>query len=181
MTASLFYLDANAFIEMVERRTAASEKLMQLYQTKTRGHTVITTSELTLAEVLVTPLEQAAKYDIWHLAETYRRWISDKGSFQKVIPVDRGVLDHAAWIRARLPIQSGRKVSLPDAIHLATAIQTKCLVFVSADTRLNAAAREISRELEPVGPKKLKPLGKVLSFREDLSHFEAAVEELNQQ
>ncbi len=179
MTVSLFYLDANAFIEMVERRTAASQKLMQLYEIKTRGQTVITTSELTLAEVLVKPLEQAAGYKAGQLAETYKQLIYDKGNFQKVIPVDRGVLEDAALIRARFPAQSKYKVKLPDAIHLATAIRANCLVFVTGDARLNSVVQHISKGLESVWSEEFRRLGKTINFYEDLSRFDEVLEELN--
>lgn len=93
-------------------------------------------SELTLAEILVKPISEAKKTGDWSLADTYRFHIFDKGSFQRIVPVSRDILDRAANVRSE-----NEAFKLPDAIHLATALQENCTVFISNDTRMVTAVR----------------------------------------
>ena len=125
---SRLYLDTNMFVAVFEAEGELSEALTRLFMSKRKGkETFLTTSELTLAEVLVEPYRQKdeeliQKYDNWTRTSTYI----------EVAPVDRDILWHAAVLRSR-----HHPVKLPDAIHLSTAIRFGCSHFLTADKRLN--------------------------------------------
>lgn len=89
------------------------------------GHANAVTSELTLAEALVKPLE----IDRQDIADLYIELIQSSDHLI-VIPIDRSILVDAAHDRARLGIK------LPDAIHVATAVVVGCQIFLSNDRRI---------------------------------------------
>jgi predicted nucleic acid-binding protein len=125
------YLDTNVFIEMFETRTVASAHLWDLFGKAGSSGFRFITSELTLAEILVKPLETAQTTSQWKPVYDYRMIVSNKPGFQSVIPVSRDILDASANIRALI-----KGVKLPDAIHLATAIDQECDFFLSNDRKL---------------------------------------------
>ncbi len=116
------YLDANAFISSVE---GESDALVFLVEQASAGLAELYTSELTLAEVLVSPLKQAQL----NLVELYELMLVSDDTLS-VIPVDRGILRRSADIRAAL----GNKGA--DAIHVASAVSSSCTYFISSDKRL---------------------------------------------
>ncbi len=112
------YWDTNTFIRMVEDDEAIARSLGDLFQRSLDGDISIITSELTLAELIVEPLRQAAD----DLLDTYRD-LFNPGSGIEVGVVDRVILLAAAQIRA-----DHRALKLPDAIHLATAERVACTI-----------------------------------------------------
>jgi predicted nucleic acid-binding protein len=122
-----FYLDTNVFIEAFERRGPLNEKLVEfLAVVETQNIPRLVTSELTLAELLVKPIEQ----QLHDLIGVYDNW-TITSPFLEVVPVSRDVLADAALFRAR-----DKSLKLPDAIHLTTAIKKQCRYFVTKDQRL---------------------------------------------
>jgi len=120
------YLDANVFITAFEHAGARSDHAWWILEAVEHGEIVGATSEITLAEVLVKPVERGAK----DLASAYEQMILPGPNFE-VLPVRRDVLVAAARIRA------GRSsVRLPDVIHVATAQALSCAAFISDDRRL---------------------------------------------
>ena len=118
------YIDSNVFIYAVENDQTFSKPALELFQSIAAGLTHGLTSELTFAEVLVKPLRQnnrplVAIYEQLFIATSLA-----------VIPISKPILREAADIRAR----TGQK--LPDCIHAATALQSKCSMIVSQDQRL---------------------------------------------
>ncbi|KQT85350.1 hypothetical protein ASG48_08890 [Aurantimonas sp. Leaf443] len=122
MTDAPVYLDANALIEAVEGADAA---LMMTIGALRKAGREIVTSELSLAEVLVKPIQEAND----GLCRLYERLIVESGLVTPC-PVDRDILRLCAQTRAR----DGGK--LPDSIHVATALRAGCTVIVSSDKRL---------------------------------------------
>jgi predicted nucleic acid-binding protein len=120
------YFDANVFIAAFENAGARSDHAWWLLDAIEDGEIVGATSEITLAEVLVKPLESGAA----DLASAYDGMIVSAGNFE-VLPVGREILAAAAQIRAKRP-----SIRLPDAVHIATAQALKCGVVVSGDRRL---------------------------------------------
>jgi predicted nucleic acid-binding protein len=116
------YLDANAFISSVE---GESDALAFLVGQASAGLVELYTSELTLAEVLVSPLKKAQL----ELVELYELMLVSDDTLS-VVPVDRDILRRSADIRAAL----GNKGA--DAIHVASAVSSACAAFVSSDKRL---------------------------------------------
>lgn len=115
-------LDANFFIYYIENDTP---DLTGVVRRAIAGHWQLVTSEFTLTEVLVAPLRNGDMA----LANIDEQLREDRGVFE-LIPVSRSVLRAAARIRASI----GNKT--PDAIHVATALEEHCAVFLSSDLRI---------------------------------------------
>jgi predicted nucleic acid-binding protein len=92
----------------------------------------LVTSELSLAEVLVKPLAD----ERITLASRYGDMIQARPELS-VVPVDRSILILAAHVRKDALLKD-RSIKLPDAIHLATAEQSGCGIFLSDDKRLDS-------------------------------------------
>ena len=118
------YLDTNIWIYALEGFPAFAPELTDLFQSIDQGHLTAVTSELSLAEVLVKPIQNgnASQQD------TYKQAISNAPNLQ-VIPVDRAILIEAAHVRATTSLK------LPDAIHAATALTAQCSTFLTNDQR----------------------------------------------
>lgn len=123
------YFDANIFIYAMEtdgeRGLLARLWIMQV----DRGRVHALTSELTLAEVLPHPIADRDE----ELVDAYHRLLAPWPTLS-VLPVDRSTILHAAQLRADL------KADLPDAIHLATAIDAQCTGFLTEDARMRMPA-----------------------------------------
>lgn len=120
------YLDTNVFINAYESRGARSEAAWQILEAVERDEFFAVTSELTLAEVLVGPIQEGDD----ELAGHYHEILSSEGDFE-VAAVERRVLIEAATLRGIT-----RSLRLPDAIHVATARLHDCRFVVSDDLKL---------------------------------------------
>jgi predicted nucleic acid-binding protein len=120
------YLDANVFVAAFEHSGAHSEHAWWVIRAIENGEVTAGTSEITLAEILVKPLELGQT----DLADGYEKMIVS-GSHFEVLPVRRDILIQAARLRA------GRAaIRLPDAVHVASAQALSCSFFISDDRRL---------------------------------------------
>lgn len=120
------YLDTNIFIAMAEGANAISTRLHELIDRQLPGAEFLSTSELSIAELLVHPFRRKDE----ELIQLYDNWINS-GAWLTVGPVDRSVL----WCAARVRGDHG-SIKLPDAIHISTAIGFGCTHFLTADKRL---------------------------------------------
>ncbi|MCE7030742.1 type II toxin-antitoxin system VapC family toxin [Jiella avicenniae] len=120
------YVDTNILIAFVEKNHA---EVMKLFELSARGHFDLLTSQLSLAEVMVRPLA-AARED---LVRAYRALLT-RPLAVRTIPITTDVLMRSASVRA----ENGGK--LPDAIHVATALETGCKSILSSDQRLRFPA-----------------------------------------
>jgi len=125
-TAPRVYLDANVFITAFEHGGAGSDHAWWIFRAIEAGEISAGTSELTLAEILVKPLERGQS----DLVGAYENMISS-GSHFEVVPVRRDILVDAAGFRARRS-----SIRLPDAVHVATAKALACGFFISNDRRV---------------------------------------------
>jgi predicted nucleic acid-binding protein len=141
VTASgpLVYFDSNVFIAAFETKGAHADHAWWIIRAIEAGEIEAKTSELTLAELLVKPLQSGMA----DLAAAYQAMITAGPSFE-VLPVSRDILVGAAAVRA-----ARNSVKLPDAVHIATARSASCGFFVSEDRRLPMPS-EIT--LLPVNP-----------------------------
>ena len=124
------YLDTNVFISAVEARDNDESRaaIWRLLSLSEQHGSLLTTSVLSLAELLVRPLE--LNQDA--LVSTYidllepgdRRGLS-------VVPIGKEVLILAAHIR-----KDDKSIKLPDAIHRATAELESCSAFLTSDRQL---------------------------------------------
>ena len=110
------YLDANCFIYSIEHIEPYDSLLKPIWL---RGG--IITSDLTLLEVLVKPL-QAGDTELQSL---YRELLN--AAEVERVALDVAVLEQAAVMRASLGIKT------PDAIHAASGILRGCALFLSND------------------------------------------------
>ncbi|WAP69910.1 type II toxin-antitoxin system VapC family toxin [Jiella pelagia] len=126
MTPGHFYLDTNVFIDLIERRDG---DLKRFIERASDEQVSFFTSELTLAEVLVKPIERGQT----ELARMFEETVVTSPILQ-VVPVSRGILRRSAMLRAEL------NNKLADSIHVATAVEAGCRSFVSDDKRLRLPA-----------------------------------------
>jgi predicted nucleic acid-binding protein len=130
--ASAIYLDANVFIYLVDGDQATSAAVLPLFEALRNKPGVGVTSEISLAEVL-------AGRD----ARTRRLYMDLMvfGQFLTLVPVDRDVLYDTADLR------KVAKMKLVDAIHMATAIRTRCRYFVTRDGDFRRMPRGMTKIL----------------------------------
>ncbi len=119
---TLVYLDANVLIGIVQALPDLSDRQLALLGDLDEGRLRAMTSELSLSEVLVGPLQQGDTTTFY----AFIALLSGHGAIA-VVPVSREVLVTAARHRA------ATRMKLPDAIHVATADVTGCSGFVSVD------------------------------------------------
>ena len=122
------YFDSNVFIAALEHPTARSDHAWWILQAIQDGEIAGVTSEITLAEVLVKPIELGMQ----DLVVAYESMIAPTSNFD-VPSVTREILIDAARIRSKRA-----SVRLPDAVHLATARSRSCTFFVTEDRRMEA-------------------------------------------
>jgi predicted nucleic acid-binding protein len=163
MTAFRLYLDTNIFISAFENNDSVAKKLLELFSLneKARSH-FLTTSEMTLAEVLVDPLRKGNE----RLVELYDN-LTIGNALIHVGTVSREVLWSAAVLRAE-----HSALRLPDAIHLATAMLSGCSYFLTADSRL--------RDTYSVGSNilaRLKTDARIAVIRPELMSLERLIRE----
>lgn len=118
------YFDTNILIDMVEATGEAPDLMrrMRIDHSADRPAKFVT-SALTLAEVLVHPLRENRQ----GVAALYRRMLSGE-AWLSVVGISPDILEHAAALRA-----ARRSLKLPDAIHVATAMQAGCSHFLTQD------------------------------------------------
>lgn len=119
------YLDTNIIIYAIEANPDFHERAKALIEAIDCDEILAVTSELTVAEALVKPIA-SGRSDIVSQYEAFL--LSD--SKLRLVAVDRTILRSAADLRARMNIK------LPDAIHVASAIETDCEIFLSQDREL---------------------------------------------
>jgi predicted nucleic acid-binding protein len=119
------YLDTNIWIHLFEDMGSFRQPLTALFNAIDAGTFMAVTSELTLAEVLVKPMQNN---NIDH-QNLYAEALTSTDHLS-VIPIERSILIQAAQIRS----QSNLK--LPDAIHAATAVTHRCTTLLTNDKQL---------------------------------------------
>lgn len=125
------YLDANALISWVEGDGASSRLLNEAVAYGVRAMEKVTTSEISLAEVLLPSLRPDADEQARGHGVTFHELFSAESAVTSE-PVTRDVLLFAASLRAHF----GSALRLPDAIHLATAQKAGCTHVISGDRGL---------------------------------------------
>lgn len=123
------YLDANVFISAFETVGARSDHAWWILNAIDDGEMLGMTSELTLAEILVGPMQDGDD----ELARRYQSMISQGEGFE-IAAVSRNILIEAAMLRTMR-----RSLRLPDAIHIASARLGGCQFVLSDDRRLSFA------------------------------------------
>jgi predicted nucleic acid-binding protein len=151
LTGALIYLDTNIFVALYEGSAGRATPVIELVEAaRTQAHPVLATSELTLAELLVGSVASGDE----DLARLYESNIVSS-AWLNVSAVSRRVLKRAAVVRANL-----RRLKLPDAIHVATAIELRCSHLLTADAGIATpltASRSVSGEPAESSIKVVRP------------------------
>lgn len=120
-----FYIDTAPFIYFLESNPLFVDSARNLFTYFRTHDSNITTSVVTLTEVLVKPLASA------NTELEYRyRVLLERTSKVMLVAVSRDIADKAAHLRAQYGIRT------PDALHLATALHMGCQVFITNDEML---------------------------------------------
>jgi predicted nucleic acid-binding protein len=129
--APMVYVDANPFIYFIEGDEEVANCLRPFFSLLREKPGLATTSELTLAECLAKARPDARR--------NYLSLIVWSNLFQ-LQPITREILIDTADYRqiSQKPRRDGTKtmVGLPDAIHVVTAITSRCWAFLSNDIGL---------------------------------------------
>ncbi len=138
------YLDANIFIYAYESHPRFIQEVTALFEATERGDIQAVTSELTLAEVLVRPIQNKNRA----AQKAYKQAIQNSPHLV-VCPMRADILIEAARLRATA------QLTLPDAIHAATARISGCKAVVTNDaqfaTVLGINTILLSQVIQPEG------------------------------
>jgi predicted nucleic acid-binding protein len=119
------YLDTALLIYYLEENPTYSNFLNLLFKKNEAGDFIFYTSVITLTEVLTLPV----KLGKLELAKQYEFFLTSTQTL-KLIRVNETIARLAAQLRADYAIR------MPDAIHLATAIEIKADWFLTNDIAL---------------------------------------------
>ena len=122
LQADRIYFDVNIWIYALEGYPTFITELTALLQAIDQGKLTAVTSELSLAEALTKPMKNQDQ----NTQLLYQQAISNRANVE-VLPIDRAILIKAAQLRAVT------KLKLPDAIHAATALSSRCSTFLTND------------------------------------------------
>jgi uncharacterized protein len=119
-------LDTAPFIYYIEPGSAFAASATYVFEACIlAGRNQASTCVITLAEVLALPMA-VGRHD---LVRAYRAIITATEDVQ-VIPITTATAELAASLRSRL------RIALPDALHVAAALEASADVFVTNDRRL---------------------------------------------
>ena len=137
------YFDTNVYIELIEKNSPTTRRLARLFGGWEWQQHLIVTSEITLAEVLAKPIAMAVETGDYKLHDVYLRTLSVEPGVTDVLPVTRTIWQRAALVRAQLKRYANVSIKLPDATHVAAALECRCDTFVTNDLALQSAVRAI--------------------------------------
>jgi predicted nucleic acid-binding protein len=119
------YVDSNVFIYAVEGVPATAAPAKELITFLRAQRELMVTSEATLAEVLA-PSKGRGAWPLQIKRRVYFDLLVWSGAVN-LVPVTRDLLIRTADLRKKAPLK------LVDAIHLVSAIHTKCRFLVTGD------------------------------------------------
>ena len=121
------HLDANIFILFVEAAYASGSALHQIFDGIGKHRWAVVTSELSLAEVLVRPIQLRNE-----------KMIAIYEAVLQFCPgLERCAID-LATLRSCARIRADHGLKLPDAIHVASALATNCQFLITEDKRVRS-------------------------------------------
>lgn len=119
-------LDTNIFILAYDKKTPKGDIARELLQKNKKSNSEIFISVIVFEEFLVRIYKQELEKDILK----YEDFIT-AGGFITVVDVTRQIARTAAKVRAKYP-----SIRTPDAIHLASAIESGAKIFITTDKKL---------------------------------------------
>jgi predicted nucleic acid-binding protein len=120
------HLDSNIVMYLIENRPLWGPKTAVAINRLRSSGDILAVSDLTRMECRVGPL----RTDDGFLLQAFDAFFSATGV--RMLPISSSVWDRAAWIRAK------HRFRALDAIHLATAAEARCDVFLTNDNRLSS-------------------------------------------
>lgn len=142
MKFSRVYLDTNIFLRAFEgsQTDDIAKDIVGLFGLSARAPATFVTSQLTLAEALVHPLRDGNT----NAQRRYELLLANPSPWLHVQPVEKSILVDAAHLRAAI------RLKLPDAIHLATALQANCSHILSSDADFDMPGKaELPMSIRP--------------------------------
>lgn len=124
------YVDANAIIYRVEAVQPFLAASLPVWDALDAGTQIVVTSELSLLEVLVKPVQQGDAL----LQALFEGVLYGTPGFA-CLPITRSIIEIAAGLRATTRLKT------PDAIHAATALDAGCTLFVTNDPAFRRVPR----------------------------------------
>jgi predicted nucleic acid-binding protein len=115
-------VDTAPFIYYVENHPVYSSKVDKIFEFAEDNNIKIISSIITLTEVLTKPIQLSDTL----LEKDYRDLLTDSDEVE-LFSINKSIAEEAANLRARYQLRT------PDALHLATAIETKCDAFLTND------------------------------------------------
>ncbi|MCB2263960.1 MAG: type II toxin-antitoxin system VapC family toxin [Candidatus Thiosymbion ectosymbiont of Robbea hypermnestra] len=119
------YFDTNIIIYLIEGLVEYQSIINELQYLLSTDDCKAVTSELTLCESLVQPFKVESTKGI----TTYRSFLEESGVFDLVAP-NRDIFIQAAFLAGTTTMK------IPDAIHVATALESKCEIILTNDKKM---------------------------------------------
>jgi predicted nucleic acid-binding protein len=121
----LLGIDSAPLIYLVEEHPSYIDRMVFILRYVSSGPISAVGSTLILTEVLSQPLRMAKL----ELVKDYENIIQNSAGFT-LIPIDDQIARKAAELRAKYGLKT------PDALHVATALETHCQAFLTNDMGL---------------------------------------------
>jgi predicted nucleic acid-binding protein len=140
------YLDSNCFIYSIERIEPYQTLLQPVWESARDGYCSIVTSELTVLETLVKPMQSGNAV----LEQAFRALLQETQEVT-LLPITLAILEQAARFRAISHVKT------PDAIHAASSLAVKCSNFLTNDIgfrRIAGLPVTILSETQQIGQEK---------------------------
>lgn len=122
---SQLYMDTAPIIYFTEQREGYVDKMRAILTYVADGHMDSVTCAVTLPETLIKPLQNQDM----PLVQLYRNLFYNTQGFN-VLPVTVAIGERAAQLRAKYQLRT------PDALHVATALDSGCEAFLTNDLGL---------------------------------------------
>lgn len=119
------YFDANIFIYLLEHHSDLGEVCLSIVQSAVDKELDGYSGDLVLAELLVKPLKDNNARAVKAVKDLF-----SKETRIELLPHKRSTFETAALLRANY------KIKLPDALHIATAIENHIEVFLTNDREI---------------------------------------------
>ncbi|MDX2141680.1 MAG: type II toxin-antitoxin system VapC family toxin [Chloroflexota bacterium] len=129
---AILAVETSPFIYFIEKHPQYLNQTRAIFSYVSQGAVAVNTSVMTLTEVLTLPLAK----NLQHYVTDYQAMLLNTNGIT-TISVNVAIARRAAELRARYGLRT------PDALHLATAIETRCDAFLTNDHALTRV-REIT-------------------------------------
>ncbi|MCF6344689.1 MAG: type II toxin-antitoxin system VapC family toxin [Devosiaceae bacterium] len=119
------YFDTNIFIYILEGSEEYASQIESIHMAIKSREFSIVTSEIIFTEILPLHVKQDAQEKIKLSID----FLSEVGAF-KLVAADRDICIQAGFLRGKIGMKT------PDALHVATAMQEGCDVFLTNDSKI---------------------------------------------